>query len=110
MNFITSQILAQREIENVKDIEPDSTPTVLGFVRAEATEAPATVIANPEEIEIEDSDDEANGNEQNADIDIANQVIPKAVFGVLASQMLDEKVGAKDRFKRKRADAEKELE
>ena len=113
VNFISSQILAARQMEqdeaplpeDGEEAAPGGTK-VVGFVRAEKTEPKAREQEkplNPDEIEIEDSDEESDASEPQVD-QVSEQAIPAAVFGSLAHQVQDEKLGAKDRFKRKRAE------
>jgi hypothetical protein len=59
----------------------------------------ATKSANPDEIEVEESSESESSDEEK---DIVESTVPKAVFGSLAAQVPEEKLGAKDRFKRKR--------
>ncbi|KND00377.1 mRNA splicing protein SYF1 [Spizellomyces punctatus DAOM BR117] len=87
---------------------------VVGFVRAKKTEpkvsAPPVeepLAANPDEIEIgeDDSDEEEANMEQGAEVEgLAKRAIPEGVFGGLGADaaQADEKLGAKERFKRKR--------
>ncbi|KAJ3286136.1 Pre-mRNA-splicing factor SYF1 [Borealophlyctis nickersoniae] len=96
---------------------------VVGFVRATVTEpappsAPSEEVnANPDEIEIADSDEEeGEGDAGEMDVDedvrgvagVQKREVPEGVFGGLAAQAAavtegaQEKLGAKERFKRKR--------
>lgn len=111
VNYITSQILAARQIEMETPPLPengdegDAGTRVVGFVRAQKTEVqtPAVKELNPDEIEIDESSDE-----EIEDAEVEKDGVPKAVFGVLADHVQkeesDKKIGAKDRFKRKRAE------
>jgi hypothetical protein len=58
-------------------------------------------VTNPDEIEIEESSEEEE-DVQNENDQIVESNVPKAVFGSLAVKVPEEKLGAKDRFKRKR--------
>jgi hypothetical protein len=107
---MASQILASKTEESIEAIRDENIQTkVSGFVRAVETEpkvAP-TDVANPDEIQLdeESSDDE---EKEEAIEEVQKKSIPAAVFGGLASQVeaepqiQEEKLGAKDRFKRKR--------
>jgi pre-mRNA-splicing factor SYF1 len=111
VGFISSQILASRGIDPnaaVEGLKDENNQTnVPGFVRATTTEpkVDATTVANPDEIEVEDeesSSEEDNENENEND-EMVESAVPKAVFGSLAANTpQEEKLGAKDRFKRKR--------
>jgi pre-mRNA-splicing factor SYF1 len=116
VNYITSQILAARQIEMETAPmpedggEPDNEGTrVVGFVRAQTTEPAKPVVKelNPDEIEIDESSDEEEKEEEVVE-GVAKVAVPAAVFGTLANQVQEDenekKLGAKDRFKRKRAD------
>ncbi|KAJ3309448.1 hypothetical protein HDV04_006026 [Boothiomyces sp. JEL0838] len=91
VSFISSQILQARKEKDLQEQQNNNTK-VSGFVRAAETEPKqeAKEDENPDEIEIEDSDDEQ----------VVEKTVPDAVFGSLKE---DENIGAKDRFKRKRA-------
>lgn len=132
INYITSQILANRQIEMDKAPHPEPVDgeelmddmaqegtRVVGFVRAQTTETltvKAALEANPDEIEVEDSsEDEVDGDAAvlpessgpSGVLEVSKMSIPAAVFGALADKVQEEesvKLGAKDRFKRKRAD------
>ncbi len=94
---MTSEILAARAAKKLEDVAAGRDPTtgentrVVGFVRAQTTEpkvAPPVhaAEANPDEIDI--ADDSSSEEEQPME----------------AVQAPDQKIGAKDRFKRKRAE------
>lgn len=126
INYITSQILANRQIEMTNNVpeenggnqQQEEGTRVVGFVRAQTTEPiinkPAE--ANPDEIEVDDvsssDEDEIETKKIRTDepdtnfSDIEKMKVPEAVFGSLADKVHEEqteaKVGAKDRFKRKR--------
>jgi hypothetical protein len=129
---LSSQILAARKAareaanepeEEIDDAEREALEQmeengtrVVGFVRAEKTQTgpkPETtktteIQANPDEIAIDESEEESlDGEEKEEPINLEKQSLPAAIFGGLASQVdsveQDESLGAKDRFKRKRA-------
>ncbi|KAI9096922.1 hypothetical protein DFS34DRAFT_581173 [Phlyctochytrium arcticum] len=108
------------------DGQGQSGTRVVGFVRAKKTEAPRKSdadsatrpsTANADEIQIEDDDSDSSSDEEeeedaNAmDVDKSAKIagfekkaIPEGVFGGLGADaaQADEKLGAKERFKRKR--------
>lgn len=89
---------------------------VVGFVRAKVTEPPRAAPAdqeetsvNPDEIEINDDDmeidGEAGGEESEAAVEgLEKRTVPEGVFGGLGADAAkaEERLGAKERFKRKR--------
>jgi hypothetical protein len=95
----TSQIdhLTQQLLESQKQQEEQQSGSKIeGFVKEDTMQV--TEHVNPEEIEIDDED----SSEEEKDIEqVTKSQIPAAVFGSLVA---DEKIGAKDRFKRKRGE------
>jgi pre-mRNA-splicing factor SYF1 len=108
VNFLASQILSSRglDVEGLPVGNGDENTKVSGFVRAQETEpqvTPAPVV-NPDEISLDDSDEDEEVEIQTESKDVENKTIPAAVFGGLAANNNPtEALGAKERFKRKAA-------
>ncbi|KAI8916147.1 hypothetical protein EDD86DRAFT_197777 [Gorgonomyces haynaldii] len=92
--LLQQQILQARQLDLAENT--DSGTRVAGFVAAEKT-AKNDQPLNPDQIEIEMSEEE-----EEEETEVVEQSVPSAVFGKLAQET--ENVGAKDRFKRKRAE------
>lgn len=61
--------------------------------------------ANPEDIELDEGDDEEGGEAGAAgEIELEQQAVPEGVFGSVGAQA--DKIGALDRFKKRKTDGD----